>query len=311
MLSVGGFLDNTMIAGQVAVRAWETAPIPTWSEVQQALDGAVSKIKLPAPWEVPSLLLDGYRKSILSEPGDVLYQLARLSIDPVRFGEGIPEVNGRGVIFAPGFLGPSASGDILLNIFREKGWRTKKADLGQVNYRCPDKSGEDLLVQTSRLADKCGDSVVMIGHSLGGAKTSFVSVVAPELVLCGFPLGAPLNGKVGVHWFLDWVWQMIAPVRQASGATDPGCVNATCRCRANLFAQSAKVEGMHKLIAIVGDDPVVNRHLSIKPGIRVEYVPGAGHCGLIVNPDVIRVIGKVLTEVLASEAAANTAASQV
>lgn len=205
--------------------------------------------------------------------------------DPVFRGRGVPRGDGRPVLLVPGFL----AGDWALRVM--DGW------LGRIGYQTY-LSGILLNVQHSErllaglrrkvieIERETGSRVSLIGHSRGGLLAKVLAQRRPQSVEQVIALGAPLA---------DWT-DLAAVTHRAVGVVRTANELA--------FGRRLDPEGRFtfdlKLTPLVPTtsiytktDDVVNFRSCLRPDIPAMPVWGS-HNGLVVNPEVYRLIGRLL-----------------
>jgi len=205
--------------------------------------------------------------------------------DPVFRGRGVPRGDGRPVLLVPGFL----AGDWALRVMDS--W------LGRIGYQTY-LSGILLNVQHSErllaglrrkvieIEKETGSRVSLIGHSRGGLLAKVLAQRRPQSVEQVIALGAPLA---------DWT-DLAAVTHRAVGVVRTANELA--------FGRRLDPEGRFtfdlKLTPVVPTtsiytktDDVVNFRSCLRPDIPAMPVWGS-HNGLVVNPEVYRLIGRLL-----------------
>jgi len=205
--------------------------------------------------------------------------------DPVFRGRGVPRGDGRPVLLVPGFL----AGDWALRVMDS--W------LGRIGYETY-LSGILLNVQHSErllaglrrkvieIEKETGSRVSLIGHSRGGLLAKVLAQRRPQSVEQVIALGAPLA---------DWT-DLAAVTHRAVGVVRTANELA--------FGRRLDPEGRFtfdlKLTPVVPTtsiytktDDVVNFRSCLRPDIPAMPVWGS-HNGLVVNPEVYRLIGRLL-----------------
>ena len=235
------------------------------------LDGLWSRV-------LPSLIVK------LTDPLS-LREFSALVRDPVFRGRGVPPGDGRPVLLIPGFL----SGDWHLRVLNN--W------LGRIGYR-PFLSGILFNVQHSehmlarlrrRLAEirtETGMSVSIIGHSRGGLLGKVLSQRRPQLVEQVIALGAPLADWTDLAAMTK---NAVGVVRLANEIATGRRLNAEGRFSHDLEAAPA----VPTTSIYTKSDETVNFRACIRPDIPSMPVWGS-HNGLLVNPEVYRLLGRLL-----------------
>ena len=212
-------------------------------------------------------------------------ELTALLRDPVFRGRGVPRGDGRPVLLVPGFL----AGDWTL--------RVMDAWLGRIGYSSH-LSGILLNIQHSermlaglkrrvaQLADEAGARVSLVGHSRGGLLAKVASQRRPDNVEQVIALGAPLA---------DWTdlaaltHHAVGVVRTANELAYGRRLNPEGR-----FTFDLKLPPAVPVTSIYTKaDDVVNFRSCLRPDIPAIPVWGS-HNGLVVNPEVYRLVGRLL-----------------
>jgi pimeloyl-ACP methyl ester carboxylesterase len=214
-----------------------------------------------------------------------LRELSALVRDPVFRGRGIPRGDGRPVLLLPGFL----SGDWSL--------RMMHAWLGRVGYKSY-LSGILLNVQYSErllsglrqrmleIESENGARVSLVGHSRGGLLAKVLSQRRPQSVEQVIALGAPLA---------DWrdlatmTHHAVGVVRTANEIAYGRRPNPEGRFDHDLELPPA----VPTTSIYTRTDDVVNFRACLRADIPALPVWGT-HNGLVINPEVYRLLGKLL-----------------
>jgi pimeloyl-ACP methyl ester carboxylesterase len=212
-------------------------------------------------------------------------ELSALARDPVFRGRGVPRGDGRPVLLVPGFL----AGDWALRVMH--------AWLGRIGYSSH-LSGIVLNVHHSermlaglrrRLAaivESSGARISLVGHSRGGLLAKVISQRVPDDVEQVIALGAPLA---------DWT-DLAAVTHHAVGLVRTANELAYGR-RLNpegRFTYDLKLPPAVPVTSIyTRADEVVNFRSCLRADIPAIPVWGS-HNGLVVNPEVYRLLGRLL-----------------
>ncbi len=212
-------------------------------------------------------------------------EFSALLRDPVFRGRGVPRGDGRPVLLVPGFL----AGDWTLRVL--EGW------LQRIGYRAY-PSGIFLNVQHSermlavlrrRVAEiqkETDSKVSLIGHSRGGLLAKVLSQRKPKTIEQVIALGSPLA---------DWT-DLAAVTHHAVGLVRVANELAYGR-RLNpegRFTYDLKLAPLVPTTSIfTRADDVVNFRSCLRPDVPAIPVWGS-HNGLVVNPEVYRVVGRLL-----------------
>jgi pimeloyl-ACP methyl ester carboxylesterase len=159
-----------------------------------------------------------------------MLEAARLLVDPVAYGRGVPRGNGRPVVAVPGFLASDNSLLLLRRWLQVVGYRPQTAGF-LFNVDCADRAVERVERLVEALGATTGRRVAIVGHSRGGHLARATAARRPELVSHAISMGADLQGLYGIS----------SPTRAAVGivrrglhltrrSRDPDCIRARCNC---------------------------------------------------------------------------------
>jgi triacylglycerol lipase len=223
-----------------------------------------------------------------------MLEAARLLVDPVAYGRGVPRGNGRPVVVVPGFL---ASDDTLLLLrrwLRFVGYRPHTAGF-LFNVDCADRAVERVERLAEAINDTTGRRVAILGHSRGGHLARATAARRPELVSHAISMGADLQGLFGIS----------SPTRAAVGiarrgvhltrrSRDPDCFRARCRCGfIRDYTATFPVDRVHLTSIYTKGDGVVRWERAIVDEADCVEVSGS-HIGLMANRKAYRAIAAAL-----------------
>lgn len=221
-------------------------------------------------------------------------ELARLLLDPVYRGDGVPRGDGAPALLFPGFL----AGDASLAVMR--GWlgRIGYAPLAsgiQFNVGCSDRAADRLDALLERAHAQTGRRVALIGHSRGGHFVKALAHRHPRRVSCAISIGAGLEAPFAISTLTQ---AAVAAFRTLYAHTSDrvahnGCFTDTCRCRftrdyAEEFPRDVPLTSIYSR-----GDGVVRWEACIVPYARCVEVTGS-HVGLAFNRKVYRVLAETL-----------------
>src|SRR3954447_19849578 len=116
-------------------------------------------------------------------------ELARLTVDPVFQGRGVPRGDGRPVVLIPGFMAGDSSLSVMAGWLQRIGYRAHASGI-VLNVDCSDRALKRLEVRVERCAERAGAKAALIGHSRGGHFAKALAHRRPDLVCSVVSMGA-------------------------------------------------------------------------------------------------------------------------
>jgi triacylglycerol lipase len=223
-----------------------------------------------------------------------LFEAARLVLDPVAYGRGVPAGDGRAVIVVPGFLASDDSLLLLRRWLRLIGYRPHTVGF-TFNVDCSDRGVERVERVAEALEATSGRRVAVIGHSRGGHFARAVAARRPDLVSHAISMGADLQGLFGIS----------TPTRVAVGVArrgvqltrrgrSPECFRARCTCGfIRDYTADFPVEQVRLTSIYSKGDGVVRWERAIVEEAHCVEVTGS-HIGLMGNRKAYRAIAEAL-----------------
>jgi triacylglycerol lipase len=159
-------------------------------------------------------------------------QLARLLVDPVFRGEGVPHGDGRPVVLIPGFL----AGDYTLGVLG--GWLSRigyepHGSGMRFNADCFDRGLDRLEQRAGELRATSGRRVALVGHSRGGHFAKALARRRPDWISHVVSMGAGLDEPFAVSAPIIAVAKGVGAVHEhGADAAPAGCMTSECGCRA-------------------------------------------------------------------------------
>ena len=158
-------------------------------------------------------------------------ELARLLVDPVYAGRGVPRGDGGPVLLIPGFLAGDTSLSVMAGWLRRIGHDAHGAGIA-MNVDCSDKAVARLERVLLRLHAKTGRRVAIVGHSRGGHFAKALAARHPDGVRAVVSLGSGLDEPFDISVPTK---AAVTVVRGALRRLDPstaerGCLTTTCDC---------------------------------------------------------------------------------
>ncbi len=200
----------------------------------------------------------------------------------------------RPAMLIPGFMAGDSSLTVMRAWLRRHGHAVSMSGM-RLNAGCAEEIVGRLQEQLWGFADRCGEPVVLIGQSRGGALARSLAVREPEnvsaLVMLGSPVSDPLAVAPGV---LRTVRLMAAlgdlgiPRLFSSGCADGDC------CEPFWSDLDAPLEEHIEAVSVYSrSDGIVDWNACVDPHARNVEV-SSSHCGMSVHPAVYRVLDELL-----------------
>jgi triacylglycerol lipase len=217
-------------------------------------------------------------------------ELARLLVDPVYRGDGVPHGDGAPVLLIPGFLAGDNSLSVMAGWLRRIGYQPRASGI-RFNVDCANRMLLSLEGRLERAADAAGRPVAVLGHSRGGHFAKALGNRRPDLVARVISMGAGLDTPFAIS----------APTAGAVAAVrvmqarrrPPGCFTAGCGCEFACAYRDAFPEHIPLTSIYSREDGVVKWRSCVVPYARCIEVTGS-HVGLAFNRKAYRVVAQEL-----------------
>jgi pimeloyl-ACP methyl ester carboxylesterase len=224
-------------------------------------------------------------------------ELARLVVDPVYRGAGVPHGDGGPVVLVPGFLAGDVSLGVMQDWLERIGYRAYGSGI-VANVDCSDRALNRLEARVENVQASAGRKVALIGHSRGGHFAKALAHRRPDLVAGVVSLGAGLDTPFDISVPTK---AAVAAVRAVQGRLRPelartGCLTEACGCA---FARdyAAPFPAEIPLTSVYSrEDGVVWWEACTVPYARNVEVTGS-HVGLAFNRKVYRVLAEALAAI--------------
>jgi pimeloyl-ACP methyl ester carboxylesterase len=221
-------------------------------------------------------------------------ELARLTVDPVFAGRGVPAGDGRPVVLMPGFLAGDQTLAVLAAWLRRIGHRPYGCGF-LANVDCSDRALDRVDKRVEQVHRRHGRRVALVGHSRGGHYARALAHRRPDRISHAISLGADLQRMFGIS--VPTQAAVIAARRGVSvlrRGRSPRCLTADCTCRfARDFAGPLPADRVRFTSVYSRGDGVVRWRCSLIPGADCVEVTGS-HTGLVVNRKAFRAIARAL-----------------
>ncbi len=220
----------------------------------------------------------------LSDPL-ALRELSALLRDPVFRGRGIPHGDGRPVLLVPGFLSGDWSLTVMHGWLQRIGYRAHMSGI-YFNVRASEHMLAGLRRRLSDIRATDPSRVTLVGHSRGGLLAKVLAQRRPDVIEQVIALGSPLADQSDITPLTQ---AAVGVVRTANE------IGFGLRLRAEgRFAYDLRQTPAVPTTSIyTRSDDVVNFRSCIRPDIPSIAVWGS-HNGLVINPEVYRLLGRLL-----------------
>jgi|SRR4051794_15238177 triacylglycerol lipase len=216
-------------------------------------------------------------------------ELARLLVDPVYRGAGVPRGDGGPVMLIPGFLAGDNSLSVMADWLKRIGHRPRASGI-RFNVDCAERVLHALERRLEQIAAERPAAIV--GHSRGGHLAKALAHRRPELVSRVISLGSGLDTPFAIS---VPTLGAVAAVRTVHGRRRPGCFTEGCGCDFSVHYRAEFPEHIPLTSIYSRGDGVVQWKSCVVPYARCVEVTGS-HIGLAFNRKAYRVIGEALAE---------------
>ncbi len=238
-------------------------------------------------WQLTATYPDAYR------------QLGALLCDPVYRNPPGPKVSGQPVLLIPGFLAGDWTLQLLAGWLSRMGYNPYFSGLDW-NVDCPNRTGHLLRWRLNQIIRETGRPLIVFGHSLGGMLARFLGANFPDQVRYVVTMGSPIQRTENVSPLVLFASRVLQPFRRWRGELPPECGTLHCNCHFNRSVISPLPQEVGFTSIFSKQDEVVEWNASIDPHRENREVTGR-HIGLIVNPQVYRVLTDILSRLQQEE----------
>jgi len=212
-------------------------------------------------------------------------EFSALVRDPVFRGRGVPRGDGRPVLLVPGFLAGDWTMRVMHSWLGRIGYTSRLSGI-VFNVQHSERLIAGLRRKVVEIEKETGSRVSLVGHSRGGLLAKVLAQRRPQIVEQVIGLGSPLA---------DWTdlaaltHHAVGFVRTANELAYGRRLNAEGR-----FTYDLKLAPLVPTTSIyTRTDDVVNFRSCLRPDIPAMPVWGT-HNGLVVNPEVFLLVGRLL-----------------
>src|SRR3954469_22363746 len=153
-------------------------------------------------------------------------ELARLLVDPVYRGEGVPHGDGMPALLMPGFLAGDISLSVMAGLLDRIGYEPHGSGM-VFNVDCSNRALERLDARLADIHERTGRPVALIGPSRGAHFAKALAHRRPERTAGVISLGAGLDTPFDISLPTK---AAVAAVRAVNGVRRSGCMTERCGC---------------------------------------------------------------------------------
>jgi pimeloyl-ACP methyl ester carboxylesterase len=222
-------------------------------------------------------------------------ELARLLVDPVFRGIGVPHGDGAPAIVIPGFLAGDSSLGVMQGWLQRIGYDAHASGI-LLNVDCSDRALERLDARLADIHERSGRRrVALIGHSRGAHFAKALAHRRPERVAGVISLGAGLDTPFDISVPTK---AAVAAVRTVHGARRRGCMTEGCECPFAADYAAPFPEAVPLTSVYSREDGVVWWEACVVPYADNVEVTGS-HVGLAFNRKAYRAVAEALAAMAA------------
>jgi pimeloyl-ACP methyl ester carboxylesterase len=223
-------------------------------------------------------------------------ELARLMVDPVYRGEGVPRGDGAPVVLIPGLFAGDGSLEVMANWLRRMGYDARGSGIVS-NVDCSDRALDRLERRVGGIRGETGRKVALIGHSRGGHFAKALVNRHPDWFSASISMGAGLEAPFDVSVPLKGVLKVARGVfaRTSDRIERNGCFTEQCRCKfTGDFTAPVPEDVPFTAIYSKGDGVVWWEACRADWATNIEVT--GSHVGLAFNRKVYRAVAETLAE---------------
>ncbi|MBC7795264.1 MAG: hypothetical protein H7Z37_00160 [Pyrinomonadaceae bacterium] len=215
-----------------------------------------------------------------------------LKTSTVYYGFGVPRGDKSAVIVVPGFLGTDHYLTELYLWLWRIGYKPFASGIGW-NRECLDQLTQRLIKTIEKAYSTTGKPVHLIGHSLGGILSRSAAVQNTEKVASVIALGSPFRG-IRSHPLVQFSADRVRDDILKRNPEKPNCYTGRCDCNAvKALNTDIPAETMQTAI-YTKTDGIVDWNSCVSVDKSSNFEVTGTHIGLVINPQVYRLIGKRL-----------------
>lgn len=219
-----------------------------------------------------------------------------LRTSAVYYGFGIPRGDGSPVVVVPGFLGSDRYLMELYYWLGRVGYKPYYSGIGR-NAECPDLLMQRLFRTLARAHNECGRKAHLIGHSLGGTISRAAAALRPRHVAQVITLGSPIRGA-RVHPTVLAAAELVrGNIHRNGRKLPPQCYTDVCNCDFVSSVGETPPLSVARAAIYTKDDGVLDWRSCLDDEELLNIEVKGTHCGLAFNPQVYRVVARLLAGV--------------
>lgn len=221
-------------------------------------------------------------------------ELARLMVDPVFRGHGVPRGDGRPVLLIPGFLAGDNSLAVMASWLDRIGYRACASGI-LLNVDCSNRALMRLEQRAAQQAERAGEKIALIGHSRGGHFAKALAHRRPDLVCSVVSMGAGLDDPFDISRMTHGALALVRAVhsRTTDRRARHGCLTAECACEFRHHYEAPFPADIPLTSIHSREDGVVRWQACIVPYADNVEVTGS-HIGLAFNRKAYRAVAHAL-----------------
>jgi triacylglycerol lipase len=221
-------------------------------------------------------------------------ELARLLVDPVYRGEGIPRGDGAPVLLVPGFLAGDTSLSVMQGWLDRIGYRAHGSGI-TLNVDCSDRALRRLDARLADVHEHTGRRVALVGHSRGAHFAKALAHWRPERVAGVVSMGAGLDTPFDISVPTKAAIAAVRAVHSRRSRTlrERGCLTDACGCPFSAHYAAPFPDTVPLTSIYSREDGVVWWEACLVPYARNVEVTGS-HVGMAFNRKAYRAVADAL-----------------